>query len=287
MKTIKLYGAGAAIILSAFTTAETIGIAAETVSTAAETVGVTLDTITTTETGTVTVDKITPTETAAVTYDTIAPIEPAGGTSNSIQFDATAIGILDAAQTVQFKLKETVRVTDENAYIYYESRAEAPLPKHTLAKYISKDYRNARDEFTRHDLFQQIEPVLSQRIYEAKNTERVLLKVRGNLGDYNFEKEAFPTGFGATTFIQFDHGYAASFVNGADIEFIEVAIGSARNLSSSLRTSRTANFHILGSIVGAEEQHLDKWTSRKMLKIKIDKLIVKHQSGVSVGVKSL
>ncbi len=186
-----------------------------------------------------------------------------------------------------FSFAEPVKVTDANAYIYYESRAEIPAPSDTLAGYMSKDYRNARDEFTKHDLLKKIGPVLSKKMSEAKSTETVLLRVRGKLGNYNFDKSAFPTGFGEGTFIPFDHGYAASFVNGNDVEFIEVPVGSARKLSEKLRSSRTAVFDIVGSIVGAEEQKVNGWSTKKMIKVKIEKLTVKLKAGTNVGTKLL
>lgn len=184
-------------------------------------------------------------------------------------------------------LAEPVRLTDENAYLYYESRADIASPSHKLAEYLSQDYKNARDEFTKHDLLQKIEPVLAKKLIEAKDTKTVLLRVRGKLGDYDFNKKAFPTGFGETTFIPFSNDYAASFVNGNDIQFMEVNMEAARELSDELRKTRTATFDIVGSIVGAGEEAVNSWSSKKMLKVKIEKLSVKHKSGAQVGTKLL
>ena len=182
---------------------------------------------------------------------------------------------------------EPVRMSDENAYIYYESRAEIQAPKESLAGYISKDYRNSRDEFTKYDLFEKIKPVLNKKLAEAKLNNSITLNVRGNLGDYDFSKKSFPTGFGETTFIPFDHGYAVNFTNGTDIEFIDVPMASARTLSSSLQRSRSAVFTIQGEIVGAEEQQVNSWSTKKMIKVKITSIDVKLKSGTSVGSKSL
>ena len=51
-------------------------------------------------------------------------------------------------------LGQEVRIKDETIAFLYEARAEIWTPDHKLAEILSVDYRNARDEFTRHDLMQ-------------------------------------------------------------------------------------------------------------------------------------
>lgn len=61
----------------------------------------------------------------------------------------------------------------------YEARAGIRALDQNLAEIVSVDYRNARDEFTRYDLVQQIAPVIERRIAEAADTNAVFMLVGG------------------------------------------------------------------------------------------------------------
>jgi len=181
---------------------------------------------------------------------------------------------------------ESTRISDENAPFFYEANAEIKIPDHKLAQYISSDYRNARDEFTRHDLFQQIKPVIDKRLSKAKKTKAVLLRIGTDLGDYNFDKKSFSTGIGATTYIPFDNGYAVTFTNGEKIQFLPVPMDLARTLSGELRRDRSATFTIYGQVVGTKEEELG-WKTKKAIKIKITKIEAILGSGTKIGSKKL
>ena len=86
-----------------------------------------------------------------------------------------------------------IRITDGNIPFFYESRADVRAPDHQLAAIISTDYRNADDEFTRHDLFQQLKPVIESRLSQAEQDTQVYLLIGDNLGNYAFDRSAFPT----------------------------------------------------------------------------------------------
>ena len=94
---------------------------------------------------------------------------------------------------------EHIRVVEENVAFLYEARAELPVPDEELARRVSIDYANARDEFSRHDIFQRVKPIIAKRLAEARNTKLVYLAVSTNLGDYDFERKSFPTGFSEAT----------------------------------------------------------------------------------------
>ena len=81
-----------------------------------------------------------------------------------------------------------VEVTETDVTFLYELRAEIRPPDHTLADIISTDYRNARDEFTRHDLLHEIKAVIEKRMAEGRQTNQVVLRIGGTLGDYVFDK---------------------------------------------------------------------------------------------------
>jgi hypothetical protein len=181
---------------------------------------------------------------------------------------------------------ENIKVSDESAPILYEARAEIRIPDDKLAEYISADYRKARDEFTRNDLFQKIKPIIDSRLAEAKKTKTVLLLIGGRLADYDFDKNAFPTGFSASSFIPFKNDYAVTFTNGEKFEFLPVPFEFAKSLSSELSRNRRAKFIVYGEIVGAKEEKLRRRV-KKVLQVRITKIEVSLRSGTEVGSKML
>ncbi len=192
------------------------------------------------------------------------------------------LGILFSINAFSEDSIEAERISDENAFYFYESRAEIRSPEHKLAGFISNEYKNARDEFTKHDLFQQIKPVLNKRLAKAKGQKVVFVGVNSKLGDYDFDKKAFPSGFSETTFIPFDHSYAVSFVNASEIEYIPKELDSARKLASELRRSRNATFKITGEIVSVEEKTLN-YRPSKVINIKINEVNTFLQSGKEIA----
>ena len=177
-----------------------------------------------------------------------------------------------------------VRINDTNIPFLYESRADIPAPNHKLAEMISSEYRNAQDEFTRRDLFQQTKPVIERRLREARETQRVYLRVGAQLAEYDFDKAGFPSGFGENTYINFSgeanrwSGYQARFANVEDFSLIPVSIDKARELASALRRSRKCSFVIEGGIDRAEEVN-----GKKVLYVAVDRVEVSLASGANVA----
>lgn len=180
---------------------------------------------------------------------------------------------------------EATKISDENIPFLYESRAEIMAPKQTLAEFLSSDYRNAKDEFTRHDLYKQVGPVLEKRLVDAKTVKEVVLHVGAKLGEYDFEQKTFPTGFGTTTFIPFSNKYAVTFSNSSDLQFIPVPFESAKSLSHELGQSRRAVFSIYGEIIGTKEEDLN-YSHKKVLQVKVTKIEAQLKSGTLVGSKT-
>ena len=162
-----------------------------------------------------------------------------------------------------------VRVTDSNVPFLYESRAAIRMPDHRLASIISKDYRDAGDEFTRHDLLQQLKPVIENRLDQAADTARVFLSIGSTLGDYNFGHEAFPSGMSADTYIRFRDPYQVRFSNAPLFEFIPVPPEQARSAAAALRRSRAVTFRVEGSIASVAED----WNS-KVIYMRVDRLVI-------------
>ena len=173
---------------------------------------------------------------------------------------------------------EDLRVNDESIVFLYESRAEIPAPDHYVAGRMSVDYRRAEDEFTRHELMQKIRPVMERRMREATAVTRVFLVVGSNLGDYDFDRNGFPTGMGEGIFVDFDDYYTVTFANARELGFIAVPMESARSLAGALRTGRRAAFTIYGTIVGAKEREINYYP-RKTLELEVTRMEVELDSG--------
>lgn len=181
-------------------------------------------------------------------------------------------------------LAESYRVNNDNAPFLYESRAEIRALDTTLAKYLSRDYRSANDEFTRHELFQQIKPIIVKRLNESKNVTNIEIKIKGKLSDYDFDKLAFPSGFKSATYIPYDYGYAIAFENADELEYIEVPFEDAKKLSGDLQKSRHASFQVFGKIIGVNEQRLSS-RHNKVIRVEVSKIIAVLDSGKNVGEK--
>lgn len=198
--------------------------------------------------------------------------------------------LLAATVLVAVHVSSETRITEDNVALLYESRAAVPAPDHRLAAMISIDYHRAQDEFTRHDLFQKIEPVIRQRLGEAEATDHVLLLVLNELSEYDFERSAFPTGFGANTYFDFQagHGYSLAtkyrvrFANGDDLAHVPVPVDDARRLSSRLRRDRDAAYRIEGVPGRAVEER-----GRKTLYVTVTRVEMSLPNGPTVAVVDL
>lgn len=177
---------------------------------------------------------------------------------------------------------EEPQLADENIPFLYESRADIPAPDHKMASLISIEYKKAEDEFTRQDLFKVIQPVLRKRMAEAKVINSVFVRVNTTIGEYDFDKSAFPTGFSETTYIPYDNGYAATFINIKNILFLPVLLEKAKAYASLLRNSRKGIMIISADIQDAQEKELD-WRHNKVLILKAKKYILQHEIGKEFG----
>lgn len=173
---------------------------------------------------------------------------------------------------------DSVRVTDVNIPFFYESRAEIPTTEHNLAELLSVDYRKAKDEFTRMELFQKIKPVIDKKLEEFGATEAIIVLVGSRLKEYDFEKGAFPTDFSSNTYIPFDNGYAVNFNNARVLEYLEIPLNEAKKLATMLQKTRKVTFEITTIIESASEQRVD-YRTNKLLTTRISAVDVKAKDG--------
>lgn len=167
--------------------------------------------------------------------------------------------------------QETERLTDDEVPFVYESRAKIPTSDEKLAGYLSAEYRNARDEFTKNELLEKIRPVLKSKLAQAKTNSEYFLRVGAELGQYNFSSNTFPSGFSSSTFIPFKDSYAVVFDNVKDIENIPVSLESAKSLSGKLQKNRRIAAVVYCRIIGTQEKQLG-WRDSKVLKAHVTKV---------------
>ena len=182
---------------------------------------------------------------------------------------------------------ERVSVSKDNIVFLYEARADLRAGDAELAAKGFSEYANARDEFSRHDILQRVKPIIEKRLAEAAATKLVYVDVATNIGSYDFERKAFPTGFSKGTFIPFHRQtYAVTFANGADLEYVPVPMESARSLSRELQRTRRGAAKIYGEIEGASEKTLN-FSVKKTLTVRITKIELLSPSGALIGSKAL
>lgn len=180
---------------------------------------------------------------------------------------------LFCAQTIYAKdSQNTERLTDETVPFVYESRAKLPASDETLAEFISVDYRNARDEFTKHELLEKIQPIIKSTLTEAKSKGEYFLRVGTKLGQYDFNKKQFPSGFSSSTFIPFENKYAVIFDNVKEIENIPLALDAAKSLSGKLQQSRAITAVVYCRIISTQEKQLNYSAAYKVINAHITKV---------------
>jgi hypothetical protein len=152
--------------------------------------------------------------------------------------------------------QEVEVLTNDEVPFVYESRAKIPTSDERLALLVSSDYRNARDEFTRQELMEQIKPIIKLKLMEARANSEYLLRIGIELGQYNFTQKAFPSGFTPNTFIPFNADYGLIFNNTKDIESVPVPLEAAKALSSQLQNSRSVTAMVYCRIVNTQEKRI-------------------------------
>lgn len=126
-------------------------------------------------------------------------------------------------------------------FLFYKlSKSEPKIAE--LAR-ISPEYRSARDEFERRDKFQAVKPILDETAARVAGARRFHIRMGSTLGEYDFDRKAFPSGMTVGTFVSFPEwetsipGPACSilFVAPENFASVPMAEEAARSLSAKLR----------------------------------------------------
>lgn len=151
----------------------------------------------------------------------------------------------------------------------YESRVKNPISNEMIADILVPEYHNARDEFSKRELFAKIDPDVRNSMAEAKAKSDYIIRINTDLGQYDFDNKRFPSGFVSSTFIPFSYNfsmlYALLFDNVKEIEFIPLPLDAAKNLSGKLQRSRTITAVIYCRVTGTDIRKLQYEKSKVLL----------------------
>ena len=184
-----------------------------------------------------------------------------------------------------FVQAEVVPINHENVAYVYEVNTKNPAPRETLAKLISAEYRDAKDETSAREAFTKIAPSIDKGIEAAKTSKLCLVKTTKELPQYDSKSASFPTGFTEDTFLPFkayNQEFAVMFTNSGEFAQVPVSAESAKKLDSILEKDRSAEFTVEGFVKGTTERTL-KGKKQKVILLEITMVRIELVNGTSVG----
>jgi hypothetical protein len=165
--------------------------------------------------------------------------------------------------------EEVEVLSNDTVPFVYESRVKNPISNEMIADILVPEYHNARDEFSKRELFAKIDPDVKNSMAEAKAKSNYSVRVNVDLGQYDFDNKRFPSGFTSATFIPFSYNfsmlYALLFDNVKEIEFIPIPLDVAKTLSEKLQRSRTITAVVYCRITGTDIRKLQYEKSKVLL----------------------
>ena len=180
-----------------------------------------------------------------------------------------------------YSVSEEMRIDDVSIAFLYESRVsdrERYLEDEVLAGILSQEFKMSRDEFERREMMQTLGPEVKRRLADGAATSEVYLDLGVLLGEYNFEKGGFPTGWSASTYVEYDYSFAVMFDNGAAVSLFPMELEAARELARELRNNRDVVMRLRGDIVGHERRQLNRRRHR-VLYINVKSMVMTTAMG--------
>lgn len=182
---------------------------------------------------------------------------------------------------------DPLSIDDESVVFLYESRASEKASDDVFAYAMSEEFRQAREEFTRYDILQDLRPRIKEKLNEANEAQTVSLTISGGqLAEYDFEKQAFPLTVGDLPRIAFKEGYDVRITNADELSLLPVPLQTARELAADLQESRQIEYVVIGDIGDVKREGLTS-SARKIVEIEATRLEVKFLSGKEVGTLDL
>ena len=160
------------------------------------------------------------------------------------------------------------------AYIYYDVSG-LPVPWKALANFYD-EYRSAKDEFERREVYAQILPIMKKSSEEISQTKTFLIRTETSVGEYDFDREAFPLGISDGMFFTFPlsitgPSFAVEFTNASELKDWKIKPEKARGIAAILRSGRNVPMMIEYKPVNAFEDRLrTRWGNERYRIIEAD-----------------
>ncbi len=182
---------------------------------------------------------------------------------------------------------EPLPLNDENVVFLYESRAPEKANDEVFAYAMSEEFRDAKEEFTRYDIIQELRPQIKEKLSKADAAQTVSLTIAGRqLSEYDFDRQAFPVDVGDVPYITYEQGYDVKISNAEEMSELPVPLETARQLADDLQESRQVEYVVIGEVKGVEREGLTS-RPRKIVEIQATRLVVKFLNGREVGALDL
>ena len=187
---------------------------------------------------------------------------------------------------------EPFLLTDESIVFVYDSLTQEKTSDTVFAYAISQDFRHAREEFTRYDIVQALQPEIKERLRRADEAKTFGVIVRGRLNEYDFERQLFPIYLRGSRddeprYVWFHQDYGAKLSNVLGKIELPVPFESAKKLAGELQYSREVECVVVGRITSAKESENIRRPPRKIVSIEAEHIKVRFTSGREVGTLDL
>lgn len=174
-------------------------------------------------------------------------------------------------------------ISDREAFLIYESRAEQPLPVDELARICLK-YDKPKDEFEEREKLAFHKNKISEYFQVLRKSDNLMVYFIEDIAEYDFDRQGFPLAINQDMFIKFDNGYALQFTNADQASFLPVAPEKAKAVSKNFIRrdfGRKCVTTIKSHIVGLDKSNLND-KPYKIIKAKIHEVVVNacHSYGV-------
>ena len=201
------------------------------------------------------------------------------------------------------------RITGDDIFFLYfawtdDAKDKLPWPDDSrdkmlrLVYQISPAYRKAVDEFARKRALEATRPIVERRLRDARNTQRIHFSVQTVLGEYDFDRRAFPVsalsdGCRQVRFeTRMNDGHCSkrlrdldvdiSFSNADDMAYMPVRLQDAELLAPHLRESRAVTLRVVGDIEGAFAVRRPL-SGRRVIQVRVRKLDIWSRSDIRIG----
>lgn len=187
---------------------------------------------------------------------------------------------------------EPFLLTDESVAFVYDSLTQEKTSDTVFAYAISQDFRRAKEEFTRYDIVQALQPEIKERLRHAGEAKAFGVIVRGRLNEYDFERKLFPIDLHGPPgddprYVWFNQDYAAKLSNVQGQIELPVPFDSAKKLADELQNSREVECVVVGRITSAKQGETNRKPSPKILSIEAEYINVRFTNGREVGTLDL